>query len=114
MSKKLDIKKELKLSELYEQIYDNALEDRDRAGVLFEDLCNTMTDPANHAANGMVIAKYLERLNKSNDQLIKILDIKQQVEITKEKNKDNIHLSDEEKDELFDQIAQQEVSDESK
>ena len=85
--KKLDIKKEIKINELYEQIYDNALEDRDRAGALFEDLYNVMSDPAHHATTGPVIAKYLERLNKSNDQLIKILDIKQQTQNIKEKNR---------------------------
>ena len=93
--------KELKIKELFDQIYENALDDREKAIDLFQDLANTLSsDPTYHNMNGPVIAKYLERLNKSNDQLIKLAEIIQHAEIEKNKNKLK-GMTNSEKDEIF-------------
>ena len=93
--------KDLKVDELFDQIYDNALDDREKAIGLFDDLVRTLSsDPTYHNMNGPVVAKYLERLNKSNDQLIKLAEIIQHAEIEKNKNKLK-GMSDNEKEEIF-------------
>ena len=93
--------KDLKVDELFDQIYDNALDDREKAIGLFDDLVRTLSsDPTYHNMNGPVVAKYLERLNKSNDHLIKLAEIIQHAEIEKNKNKLK-GMSDNEKEEIF-------------
>ena len=96
--------KDIKTKELFDQIYENVLDDREKAIDLFEQLSTTLgSDPSHHNANGPIIAKYLERLNKSNDQLIKLVEILQHAELEKEKNK-NKTFNDSERDEIFNLI----------
>ena len=100
--------KDIKTKELFDQIYENVLDDREKAIELFEQLSTTLgTDPSHHNANGPIIAKYLERLNKSNDQLIKLAEILQHAELEKEKNKSK-GLSENELDEIFNLINKNE------
>ena len=55
-------------------------------------------DPVNHQYVGSVAAKYLETLQRSNEQLVKITTILQK------QSKVSIKLSDDDKNEIYDLI----------
>ena len=68
---------------LWKEIYENALNDRESAGILFTDLLmETRGNVANHAIHGAILSKYLERMSKSNDQILRLAEI-----ISKEETK---------------------------
>ena len=61
---------------LWKEIYENANLDRQNAHVLFVEAYTQMrTGLAEHVAIGATLSKYLERMNKSNDQLIKLAEL---------------------------------------
>jgi len=61
---------------LWKEIYQNAVTDRESAHVLYVQLYMTMTGSAQeHAAMGPMLVRYLERMGKSNEQLIKLADM---------------------------------------
>ena len=61
---------------LWKEIYENAITDRLNAYMLFTDAYTQMkSGTAEHVTLGSTMAKYLERMNKSNDQLLKLADI---------------------------------------
>ena len=61
---------------LWKEIYENAIVDRMNAYMLFTDVYGTMTgDKADHVTLGPMMAKYIERMNKANDQLLKLADL---------------------------------------
>ncbi len=66
-----------KTKALWKEVYENATLDRERALVLYEDLVQECTGSGGlgHANHGITIAKYLERLEKSNAQLIKLSEM---------------------------------------
>jgi hypothetical protein len=65
-----------KKKHLWRQIYENAVNDRDAAGVLFLDLfVTTAGNATQHTLNGTILSKYLERMCRSNDQLIKLAEL---------------------------------------
>jgi hypothetical protein len=65
-----------KKKHLWRQIYENAVNDRDSAGVLFLDLfMATSGNTTQHTLNGGILSKYLERMCRSNDQLIKLAEL---------------------------------------
>ena len=81
---------------LWKEIYENAITDRQNAHVLFVEAYTTMSQgTTEHAALGSTLTKYLERMNKANDQLLKLAEIMARSE--DEFNKINA-------DDLFDQI----------
>lgn len=56
---------------LWQQIYRNAIDDRSAASALFTECYAAMGKTAtDHAAMGSVLVKYLEKMSKSNQQLI--------------------------------------------
>jgi len=58
---------------LWKTIYENATNDRKKAHILFDDLYTKVAgDTDQHAIHGMTLTKYLERLEKANEQLIKL------------------------------------------
>jgi hypothetical protein len=68
----IDDKKKL----LWKEIYENSNMDRQNAYVLFVEAYTQMrTGTAEHVAIGSTLSKYLERMNKSNEQLIKLAEI---------------------------------------
>ncbi len=68
----LDDKKRL----LWIEIYQNAVDDRENASILFTDtLLQVKGNAANHNILGPVIAKYLERMSRANDQILKLAEI---------------------------------------
>lgn len=61
---------------IWREIYDNALEDRSSAYLLFSDLYRAVANSAEgHAIHGKQIAQYLERMNRCNDQLLKLAEL---------------------------------------
>ena len=61
---------------LWREIYENAIVDRMNAYMLFTDVYGCMTgDKADHVTLGPMMAKYIERMNKANDQLLKLADL---------------------------------------
>lgn len=69
---------------LWLEIYRNACEDRERASELYDDvLMQLKDDHTAHAVIGGQAAKYLERLNMANAQLLKLAEL---VEITLRKS----------------------------
>jgi hypothetical protein len=56
---------------LWKEIYENAVVDRTNAHILFTDLYSNMGgSSADHATLGVTLTKYLERMSKSNEQLL--------------------------------------------
>ena len=58
---------------LWKEIYENAVVDRTNAHILFTDLYSQMGGSASdHATLGVTLTKYLERMSKSNEQLLNL------------------------------------------
>jgi hypothetical protein len=86
--------------ELCEIILSNAKEDREKALILYDSaLTKIKKDSSNHAVIGTVVAKYLERSSKTNDQLLNLMRLLREQNID-----DDAPMSNEEKDRLLDQI----------
>ena len=61
---------------LWKEIYENAVSDRERAGILFTEAYKAMgTSAQDHASLGTTMTKYLERMCKSNDQILSLADL---------------------------------------
>ncbi len=61
---------------LWREIYENSLNDRESAGILFTDLLTqSRGNSANHAMFGPIMSKYLERMAKSNDQILRLAEL---------------------------------------
>ena len=82
---------------LWKEAYQNAVEDRETAGILVNDLLLAIPgNSANHSTHGVLMTKYLERMSKSNDQILKLAEL-----IAKEQEKEN-NVSP---DDIFNTIA---------
>jgi len=61
---------------LWKEIYQNAVTDRENSYALFISLYQTMSGSSSeHLTIGMMLTKYLERMSKANEQLLKLADI---------------------------------------
>tara|TARA_B100000131_G_scaffold87687_1_gene84532 strand:- start:16360 stop:16725 length:366 start_codon:yes stop_codon:yes gene_type:complete len=61
---------------LWREIYENAVSDRERASILFTEAFKAMSgSPTDHTTMGTVMTKYLERMCKSNDQILQLSDL---------------------------------------
>jgi len=61
---------------LWKEVYENALVDRENAGMLFTDAWSRMgTGSTEHATLGTTLTKYLERMSKSNEQILKLVEL---------------------------------------
>jgi len=81
---------------LWREAYQNALEDRESANILFTDLMMRSTNSAtNHMQFGQLMSKYLERMSKCNDQILRLAEL-----ISKEEEKNTISADD-----IFDEIG---------
>ena len=81
----------------------NIREDRKTTKKLLQDLVKTMSSSSEedvHKQVGIVAAKYVETLQRSNEQLVKIVTLLQ-----KKQNKE-VGLTKEDKDEIFDIIKE--------
>ena len=61
---------------LWKEIYENAISDRENARILFSDAYQDMSGGINDHLNvGTVMSKYLERMCRSNDQILKLAEL---------------------------------------
>ena len=68
----IDQKKKL----LWKEIYKNAVSDRERASILFTEAYKTMGAAAtDHVTLGTTMTKYIERMCKSNEQILKLAEL---------------------------------------
>tara|TARA_B100001989_G_scaffold143592_1_gene102100 strand:+ start:87 stop:461 length:375 start_codon:yes stop_codon:yes gene_type:complete len=76
---------------LWKEIYENALEDREKSKMLFNDAYISMQGGVNEHMNiGAIMSKYIERMSKSNDQILKLAEL-----IAKEEEKSESISEDE-------------------
>ena len=81
---------------LWKESYQNAIDDRDNAHILLTDLLKiSLNNTTNHSQFGALMSKYLERMSKSNDQILKLAEL-----IAKEQEMQE-NIPD---DQIFDQI----------
>ena len=61
---------------LWKEAYRNAIDDRVSASILVDDLLlQVQGNLTNHQTYGATISKYLERMAKSNDQILKLAEL---------------------------------------
>lgn len=76
---------------LWKEVYENAVNDRENAGILFTDtLMQIKGNAANHNILGPVVVKYIERMSRANDQILKLAELIAQEE-SKEMSMDAIY-----------------------
>ena len=81
---------------LWKEVYENSIEDREKAKLLFNDAYISMQGGVNEHMNiGAIVSKYIERMSKSNDQILKLAEL-----IAKEEEKSESISSDD----IFSQI----------
>ena len=74
---------------LWKQIYDNAVTDRNNAYLAFTDLYMAVHGKEEqHFKHGTILAKYMERMEKANEQILKLAGLVQK-EIEKIENDDD-------------------------
>ena len=84
--------------DIWKEIYQNAFQDREKASMLVTNLWKEITaDPEKHVLYGATISKYLERMSKSNDQLVKLAELMHRSEDTR--IEENVDIDD-----VYDQI----------
>ena len=85
-----------KRKHLWKEIYENAVTDREKASMLFTDIYQEICgNPTQHMTMGQNASKYLERMCRSNDQILKLAEL-----IAKEEEKANTVSPDD----IFSQI----------
>ena len=90
-------KTEDKKKMLWREAYQNAVEDRESANILFTDLMIQSTNNStNHLQFGTLMSKYLERMSKCNDQILRLAEL-----IAKEEEKNESITPDD----IFNQIS---------
>ena len=99
-------RKHLNSQEFVEEAADNIRKDRAIASSLLIELMKILkSDETKHQHSGPVAAKYLETLQRSNEQLVKLASL-----ISKKENV-SIDLSQMEKSEIYDLINEDNVGD---
>lgn len=84
---------------LAEEAIENIRSDRQRTEELLKDLTKYIaTDEHRHKEVGIVAAKYVETLQRSNEQLVKLATLQKKGE------KENMNLSNEDREEIFSQL----------
>ena len=75
---------------LWKEIYENALEDREKSKIMFNDAYISMQGGINEHMNiGAIMSKYIERMSRSNDQILKLAEL-----IAKEEEKEEAFSDD--------------------
>jgi len=65
-----------KKKKLWLEIYENAISDRQSAHAMFMRLVKITQDKSSeHAVHGKTMATYIEKMSRSNDQLIKLAEL---------------------------------------
>jgi len=79
---------------LWKDIYSNAVRDRKLAFMMYQSITENLDDPAGHSIHGPTIAKYIERLTKSNDQVMRLCEIVSSALEANEETPENINADD--------------------
>ena len=83
-----------------DEVISNIRDDREITKELLNDAIKWLSkDESRHREIGIVMAKYVETLQRSNEQLVKV------VGIMDKNNKTSVGLTQKDKDELFDLIG---------
>ena len=93
------------LDSLIEQALENIKNDRQETEILLDELKEYMTVPGNqdrYSDSGPIAAKYVETLQRSNEQLVKLATLVYKKDVSK----NEMGLSDEDKSSLFDIIKE--------
>ena len=86
-------------TELTSEAINNIREDREQTKELLQDLIKYLSGAdERHKEVGITAAKYMETLQRSNEQLVKIASLKQKNEVV------DTSLSEQERAEIFDQL----------
>jgi len=65
-----------KKKQLWKEIYENAITDRQNAYIMFTKLVLIVQDKSTeHAVHGRTISSYIEKMSKANDQLIRLAEL---------------------------------------
>lgn len=65
-----------KKKQLWKMIFENAIVDRKNAYLVFADLYVCVhSNPSEHAIHGQTLSKYMERMSKATDQLLKLAEL---------------------------------------
>lgn len=65
-----------KKRQLWKEIYENSIADRQNSYVMFSQLARIVHEKSTeHAVHGKTIATYIERMSRANDQLIKLAEL---------------------------------------
>ena len=73
---------DIKLKTLWKQIYDNAITDRKNAYLVWTDLyINVHGEEEMHFKHGATITKYMERMEKANEQILKLASLVEKAKI---------------------------------
>lgn len=65
-----------KKKQLWREIYENAISDRQNSYIMFAKLVKLAQDKSSeHAVHGKTMATYIERMSRANDQLIKLAEL---------------------------------------
>jgi len=87
------------LDDLLNEALENIRSDRDLAREFLNEISNVIaTDAEQNKYLSPVAAKHIETMQRSNEQLVKIIGLKQKTAV------ESLELSEEEKDNLFDLI----------
>ena len=90
-----------KTNDYIDEVVENIRKDREVTKELLQDAIKWLSkDESRHREIGVVMAKYVETLQRSNEQLVKIVTMLQK------KQKEEVGLSKEDKDDLFDLIKE--------
>ena len=93
MSKKQNVNDYLK------EAIDNIREDRDVTKELLDDVLQFLAKgESTHRDVGLTAAKYVETLQRSNEQLVKLIGLRQKRQV------ENVDLSESDKDSIFDML----------
>ena len=93
------------LNSYLEEAIDNIRQDREVTKELLGDIMQYMSqDQHSHKEVGQTAAKYVETLQRSNEQLVKVSTIIHK----RDRTSGNLGLSDKDKDDLFDMIKDNE------
>jgi hypothetical protein len=88
------------LAELIETSIENIEQDRSCAFILLNELmAHIRKDVERNKDYGAIASKYLETLQRSNEQLVKLAELKR-----KQQEKEDEDLSEDDKEDLFDEI----------
>ena len=91
--------KEGDIKSLMSEALENVRSDRKIAKEFLNELANQIAnDPENNRSLSPVAAKHIETMQRSNEQLVKIISLKQKTET------ENMELTDEDRNNLFDLI----------